>query len=1009
VGRFHAGFITVAYGRPVELGVFGPIEPFGPSGPVELTRAKERALLAALALFHGRVVSTDRLAEAVWAEGRPARSKKALQIHVQRLRVELGAGVIETRSGGYALAPGVVVDDELFERESREEGDPRRLRHALARWKGEPYVDLGEWAPAESERTRLGELRDQALETCLALEIEAGAGRACIAELEVMVAERPLRERRWLLLMTALSGAGRVADALGAYQRARKVFAAELGIDPGPELRRLEEQILLADVRESLPGNLPRQLTSFVGRERGIEELVGLVQQRWLVTLTGVGGVGKTRLALQVAAEAVAEFPDGAWLCDLAPISDPGGVWRALAASLQLAPAPGRALDDLVLEYLAAKRLLLVVDNCEHLLEPAADAVGAIGQRCAWVAVLATSRQGLAVAGEQVIGVPPLQVPEQGAAEATVPDAEAMRLFCDRARHAQRDFILDRHNLNAVSELCRRLDGLPLAIELAATQVRSLAPADLVARLDQRLKLLCRASPASLGRHQTLRTTIDWSYHLLTDDERSALNRLSAFAGGFDLAGAEAVLGPGHIDGGDPTPLLSQLVDKSLVVADHQACGTRYRLLDTIRQYAQEQLDQAGETVAVRDRHMHHYVALAEQAGPHLRSRDQLSWAAALAPYVDNLRAALDWATEKSRPDPALRLVAALAVTGLPIGWTAFGWAATATTIRGATGHHLFPAVAAWAAIDAGMNGELEQAARRVETAEATQTALGTSHVQVYIAGAVLAYFRGELEAARHQAEVSLEQARASGDPFETVNALNLLAGTLFGEPAKGRVAAQEAVHLARDAGLVSLLPLALITHLGFVGGDDPALELALHDEIIATASALGDKNLVAVMVASRESIRPARQGDWPSVLRAIADAAGQYVGSTKTTLTIDYLQNAAITFTALRHFEPGAVILGFADGHSRRFENPEIMRLLTATDKALVNALGEDLLSQLKARGSALDLPGAVTYLRAEAERALAEHATDRPASPRNARQSTVAPTARKGPTDPTQRQPTG
>jgi WD40 repeat protein/class 3 adenylate cyclase len=246
----------------VELSVFGPIEARGPSGPIELTRAKERTLLAALALFHGRVVSTDRLADALWADFPPERPEKVLQVHVRRVRAALGAGVVETHSDGYALAPSVVVDAKLFETEVNEGDSPQPLRVALARWKGEPYVDLGEWAPAELERTRLAELRDHALETCLALEIETGPAAGCIAELEAMVEDNPLRERRWFLLMTALSRNGRTADALRTYQRARKVFGEELGIDPGPELRVLEEQILMAGVEsDTAVGSAPPAAT----------------------------------------------------------------------------------------------------------------------------------------------------------------------------------------------------------------------------------------------------------------------------------------------------------------------------------------------------------------------------------------------------------------------------------------------------------------------------------------------------------------------------------------------------------------------------------------------------------------------------------------------------------------------------------------------------------------------------------------------------------------------------
>ena len=958
----------------MELSVLGPLEARGPSGPIGLPRAKERVLLAALALFHGRVVSKDRLADAVWADWPPAQAQNVLRTHVYRLRSALGDGVIETHSDGYALAPGVVVDTELFETEVSAADSAEQLRAALGRWQGEPYVDLGEWTPAELERTRLAELRDGALDTYLALEIEAGEAADCIGKLQALVAETPLRERRWFLLMTALSRAGRVADALRAYQRARRVFAEELGIDPGPELRDLEERILLDDIGAARQGNLPRPLTSFVGRKCERTQLVGLVRERSLVTLTGVGGVGKTRLALQVAAEITAEFRDGAWLCELASVVDPGAVWNAVATSLGVRPGPGRNLQDVVLEYLAVKRLLLLVDNCEHLLVAVAEVVAAIEQRCPRVAVLATSREGLAVAGEQIFAVPSLTLPEVGADEETVRNAEAVRLFCSRAYEANSDFVLSEGNLTAVVELCRRLDGLPLALELAAARTRALAPDDLVARLDQRFKLLTCGSRSSLKRHQTLRATIDWSYNLLTDEEQSAFNRMAAFVGGCDLAAAETVLAGGDLEASDAARLLGQLVDKSLVIADHRVCGTRYRLLETIREYAQERLERTGETAAVRRRHMGHYVSLAETAAPHLRNRDQLSWAAILDPDVENLRAAFDFAVEGSLPEPGLRLVASLAVAGLQIGWTAMGWADTAAAIPGAHEYQLFPLVVAYAATDAAMNDELEWAATLAETAEAAQTALDTNHLYVYTARGVLALFSGDLEGARDHAEVVVEMARATDDSYEIVAALTMLAGTLSNEPARGLVTSQEAARVARDAGIVSWLGLALTTQFMYIDGrDDPALELAIHEEIIGVASALGDQQLLAITVASRESTR-ARHGDWPSVLRAIADAAVHFTDHRYTSLFVSSLWGGAIALTALQQFEPGAVIFGFSEAHSIPTYNDESVQLLAATETTLLDALGEDNFSHLKARGSALDLPNAISYLRTEADRALAE-----------------------------------
>src|SRR4051794_13935826 len=324
---------------------------------------------------------------------------------------------------------------------------------------------------------------------------------------------------------------------------------------------------------DAVPGNLPRQVTTFVGRKTEVGALAELVRQSSLVTLTGVGGVGKTRLALQVAAEVVTDFPNGAWLCEFAPVADPDAVWETLGASLRVQAFAGRSLEDAVLEHLAARRLLLVLDNCEHLIDAVARQVTTIGQRCAGVSVLATSREGLALAGERIVAVPSLGVPADDSDITALVGTEAVQLFSDRARAAKNEFALTDRNASALGVLCRRLDGIPLAIELAAARVRSLSPEDLVARLDQRFKLLTRGSRAALERHQTLRSTIDWSYDLLEPTERRAPDRLSVFAGGCNLAAAEAVLAGDDLDELDVVDLLGQLVDKSLVIADSNGDG----------------------------------------------------------------------------------------------------------------------------------------------------------------------------------------------------------------------------------------------------------------------------------------------------------------------------------------------------------------------------------------------------------------------------------------------------
>jgi predicted ATPase/class 3 adenylate cyclase len=444
-------------------------------------------------------------------------------------------------------------------------------------------------------------------------------------------------------------------------------------------------------------GNLPRQMTSFVGRAQELVLVGDALRERPLVTLTGVGGVGKTRLALQAASEAAAQFSHGAWLCELAPLTNPGAVWEAVAASLGVKPALGRELSEAVLEYLAAKRLLLVLDNCEHLLEATARLVDVVAHECPGVVVLATSREGLGLAGERILAVPSLSLPDHAASMDALSTTDAVRLFVERARDANASFALTPDNAAAVAQLCRRLDGIPLAIELAAARARSMTPEDLLERIDQRFTLLTRGSRAALERQQTLRRTIDWSYELLGPPEREALLRLSVFAGGCGLSAAEAVVSGGAVGPTDVADVLGQLVDKSLLIVEDHRGRARYRMLETIRQYAQERLDDSGAAPSVRRAHADYYVALAETAGPHLRGRGQLAWARDLAMEIGNFRAAVDWAVEQASPGPALRLAAPLTVQGLEVGDAAMEWAAAASAIPGADEHPLFATVASWA------------------------------------------------------------------------------------------------------------------------------------------------------------------------------------------------------------------------------------------------------------------------------------------------------------------------
>ena len=571
------------------------------------------------------------------------------------------------------------------------------LREALGLWRGPPLAEFAYDEFAQSAVVRLGEARLAAFEDRIEADLACGCHAELVGELQALVSEHPLRERLRGQLMVALYRSGRQADALRCYQEGRTTLVDELGIDPGPALQHLEAAVLahdpaldppavsrtddVADVpgRPSAGRSLPwaamtGSLTSFVGRTTELVEVTKLVGEARLVTITGPGGAGKTRLAVEVGTQLQASVPDGVWLVELAPLSDPSSLPRAVAAVLgvreptSVAPTPGGGTEgplrdgERLVEYLGAKNALLVFDNCEHLVEAVAGLVRRLLAHCSQLRVLATSREPLAVPGEVQWPIPPLGSPAVGASEAEVASSEAVRLFTQRAAAVQPSFILTPKTALVVADICRRLDGIPLAIELAAARVKVLPVAQIAERLDDRFHLLTGGMRTALPRHRTLAALVDWSYDLLTEPERIGFEALSVFVGGCPLDAAEHVCAGAGVDPGDVIDVVAHLVDKSLLVAGQGPDGTaRYRMLETLRQYGLDKLATAGRLDADRQRHLEWCLALAEQAEPQMRGASQRQWLDRLEADHDNLRAALDWAIRRDDTEPALRLGGALA------------------------------------------------------------------------------------------------------------------------------------------------------------------------------------------------------------------------------------------------------------------------------------------------------------------------------------------------------------
>jgi len=893
----------------------------------------------ALALDAGEVVPTARLVDALWGERLPADPGNALQAVASRLRRALAAGgpdgadLVKARPAGYVLAVDRdAVDAHRFERLAARgraalaAGAAREaaaaLAAALATWRGPPLAgvaDVVDDAVTRGHAARLAELRlaatEDHAEAQLALAAggdERGLGAAAqaelarlAAELEPVVTANPLRERLQALLMRALYGAGRQADALAAYRRAREALA-DLGLDPGPELRRVERAVLAQDPAltvpepvapppaapvappapaERRPGNLPEPLTSFVGRDGALATVLGMVGSARLVTLTGPGGAGKTRLAVEAARRRLAAGadPDGAWLVELAALRDPSSVASAALDALRARAGPaggsrpgGQAppLDagGRLLEFLEHKRLLLVLDNCEHLVDAAADLAATILAACPGVRILATSREALRVTGEARWPVPALAVPPAGAAAAEVGGYEAVRLFAERAAAAASGFAVGGGNAATVAEVCRRLDGLPLAIELAAARAGSLGVETVAARLGDRFRLLTGGSRAALPRQQTLRAVVEWSWDLLGERERLVLARLSAFAGGCTIDAAEEVVADdgdgdaGGLDRADVLDAVGNLVDKSLLVTGQDAGGggLRYHLLETVQAYAAERLlDLGGDAAeAASRRHAAWCAGLAEASVPGLRGRDQVGWMRRLEAERENLRAALAWSVGGGDVETALRLAGGL-------GW--FWWqrgyrdeAKTWLTRALALDGRAYPAALGVATLYGAFTSDwtdqasVEALRRPIAEAERLLAAAGDVHNQVLASITQSSFESWDEPDGLVLFDKALALLGPDGDPWHVaiVRLFRSIVLARIGRFDDGRAEAEASLAIYHAIGdrWGRTQVLGVLAYEAEVRGDYGA-GIALLDEAVAASSELGLREVVMMTLAHRGNL----------------------------------------------------------------------------------------------------------------------------------------------------------
>ncbi len=848
----------------MRIGLLGGLEVLDDEGrDVLVAGPKLRALLAVLALQPGRVVSAEQLIDALWGENPPTEVRNGLQGLASKLRRTLGsADLVAMRGAGYALELAAdAVDVHRFEelvveaRAAAVDGDPNRaaalLAEADALWRGDPLADFVYDDFAAGAITRLSELRLAAIEERLDLELQLGRHQAAVAELEELVAAEPLRERLRGLLMIALYRAGRQADALRVFQDGRHLLAEELGLEPGHELRELEGAILGQDRSLDAPAivrsdatshaetySIPEALTPLVGRDAELRELTRLTAEHRFVTLVGPGGVGKTRLALEVARAGSAALAFGACLVELAPVGDPAGVRAAIALAF---PDPGR-----LAEVIGDREMLIVLDNCEHVITTAAEVAEDLLRRCTALRLLATSREGLRVGGETIWPVPPLAA------------GDAVSLFAARAQAAGAPLELSDDNRTVIADICSRLDGLPLAIELAAARTRAFPLQQISARLNDRFRLLTGGSRTALPRQQTLRAVVDWSYELLFDDEQRVFERLSVFPGGCDLATAEAVCADDVLAADDLADLIQALVEKSLVIAVPRGDAVRFTQLQTLCQYGRERLAERGDAVRIRDAMAKHYAELCAQSAVAYTGDRQRAWLTAIDQEHDNLRAALDWAIANDDAETALTIaggtswrhwLAGMVIEGKRWLDDAFGCAGDAAErTRGLalTGRGLLDFLAgARDHCDDDLEAALE-IFRRHNDVESTALA--------YSFYAELPNARGDLDEARRRRLILLDSYGASPvDPFAiagraySLGKLALMDGDLAEAEVQYRAAAEGFSRIDRPVMLS--MSLDVVADFDERAGDYRAAVRAL-DKAIATNDACGLRGFTGSLLA---------------------------------------------------------------------------------------------------------------------------------------------------------------
>jgi predicted ATPase/DNA-binding SARP family transcriptional activator len=802
----------------IEVQLLGHVGIRRSGSTVTLGGTKQRLLLAILGAERGRVVSSDRLCEALWGNDQPATAIPTLQSHVSRLRTSLAPDVrIDAVPTGYSLvaAADVVDIDRFVAALDALDGcsDPSVVRdhlaNALACWTGPAF---GEFADHEWLRARganLDELRLAATERWVDARAAVGADIGLVGELEQLVIDHPLRERFWRQLMLALHQSGRQGEALRRAEELRVIVRDELGLEPSPEIHDLEAQILANDPRlrptsaglhQSMPGrgviDLPSRL---LGREKDLDNLRTLIASDRIVTLVGTGGVGKTRLARRLASDNHG-FPEPAVFVELAVLRESDDIMARLATALDVQQRQHRSIEETLIDVLREHHRLVVLDNCEHVIEQVAAFGRRLTSECPRLHLLMTSREPVGIPGEAVSLVAPLTI---GSGAAGSP---AVELFIERAASARSGFAATPELMPVIAELCRRLDGLPLAIELAAVRLRSLSPAGIIERLDHRFELLSGGARASDLRHQSLQNMVEWSYLLLMPPEQRLFVALSVFSGSFNLPAVQAICADGD---SDVAGLLFSLVDKSMVqVIDFDE--PRYHLLETLREFAHMHLTARGVSDVQYDRHRTWFLDLCEGAAEGLDGPDERVWSMRIERDFDNLRAIHSRSVECGDVDTSVRLVVALteyAIRRMRSELTS--WALATAAMTGAADHPGFPAVLATVAYGLFVRGDLPAAIDVANDSTSAAERLGVPSSG--LAERTLAnarFYLGEVDEGQRWMETMISLARADGDAARLAHAFYMrsVAETTLGRTARGAALAEESRAFALSSGAPSAL-----------------------------------------------------------------------------------------------------------------------------------------------------------------------------------------------------------